>query len=268
MTQVHPSAVVSPKAQLAENVVIDAHCIVEDDVTIDAGSHISSSVRICSGSRLGKNLRIFHGASIGDEPQDLKYAGEKTELFIGDNTMVREFCTLHRGTTATRRTVVGSDCMLMAYTHIAHDCIVGNHVILANGVQLAGHVEIEDFAILGGILPVHQFVRIGRHAMVGGGLRIPKDIPPYILVGGYPARYYGLNSIGLRRRGFSAETRSILKRAYALLFQSKFNTQQAVKEIQSEFGNIEEVKHILDFVSKSKRGLLPGNHSRLVENDD
>lgn len=259
MAKIHPSAVVSPKAELAADVVVEAFAVIDDDVRIDEGSHISTSVRLHSGVRLGKGVRIFHGAAIGGEPQDLKFGGEPSEVFVGDNTIIREFCTLHRGTTATYKTIIGSNCMLMAYTHIAHDCVLGNNIILANSVHLAGHVQIEDNAILGGVVPVHQFVRIGKHCMIGGGLRVPKDVPPYILAGGTPLHYCGLNSVGLRRRGFSSESRSMIKKAYNLLFQSELNTHQALERIEQEYGQIDEIRQILEFVAKSKRGLLPGN---------
>ena len=212
-----------------------------------------------AGARLGAGVRVFHGAALGGEPQDLKFGGERTELFIGDKTVIREFVTVSRGTNATKMTTIGSNCLLMAYAHVAHDCVIGDNVILVNSVNLAGHVEVEDYAILGGVLPVHQFVRIGRHCMVGGGLRVPKDVPPYILAGGQPLRYFGLNAVGLRRRGFSTETRMALKKAYGILFQSRLNISAAVDRIQAELGGVPEVQHVLEFVAKSKRGLLPGN---------
>ncbi len=259
MAKIHSSALVSPRAELADDVVVDAFTMIEDDVRISPGCQISSSVRLHAGTRLGPGVRIFHGAAIGGEPQDLKFGGEKSEVFIGDKTVIREFVTVSRGTKATGKTVIGDNCLLMAYAHVAHDCVIGNNVILVNAVNLAGHVEVEDHAIVGGIVPVHQFVRIGQHCMIGGGLRVPKDVPPYIMAGGQPLRYYGLNSVGLRRRGFSAETRQSIKQAYYYLFQSELNTNQAVAKIDAELGHVPEVRHILDFVAKSKRGLLPGH---------
>lgn len=266
MANIHSSAVVSPKAELASDVRVGAFTVVDDDVQIAAGCEISTGVRIHAGTRLGAGVRIFHGAALGGEPQDLKFGGERTELFIGEGTVIREFCTLNRGTKATGKTAIGKHCLLMAYTHVAHDCSIGDNVILANSVNLAGHVEIEDFAILGGMVPVHQFVRIGRHCMIGGGWRVPKDVPPYILAGGQPLRYFGLNSVGLRRRGFSTESRQMLKHGYRLLFQSKLNTKQAMERIRTECGEREEIGHILEFVAKSKRGLLPGN--RMIAEDE
>lgn len=268
MQNIHPTAVISPRAVIADDAEIGPHAIVDDDVVIAEGCRISSAVRLHSGVNLARGVRVFHGAALGGEPQDLKFGGEKTSLFVGENTVIREFVTLSRGTKATGRTIIGSQCMLMAYSHVAHDCTIGDHVILANSVALAGHVEIEDYAILGGLVPVHQFVRIGRHCMVGGGWRVPKDVPPYIIAAGSPTRYYGLNSIGLRRRGFSAETRAAIKKAYQILFQSELNTSQAVDRIRNDLGTIEEVQVILDFISKSKRGLLPGNRALAKEDDE
>jgi UDP-N-acetylglucosamine acyltransferase len=268
MQNIHPTAVISPRASIADDVEIGPYTVVDDDVVIAEGCRIESAVRLHSGVNLAHGVRVFHGAALGGEPQDLKFGGEKTSLFIGENTVIREFVTLSRGTKATGRTIIGKQCMFMAYAHVAHDCTIGDNVIMANSVALAGHVEIEDFAILGGQVPVHQFVRIGRHCMVGGGWRIPKDVPPYIIAAGSPARYYGLNSIGLRRRGFSAETRASIKRAYQILFQSNLNTSQAVERIRGELGSVEEVRIILDFISKSKRGLLPGNRVLINEVED
>ena len=268
MAKIHPSAFVSPRAELADDVRVDAFTVVEDDVKIGAGCEISSSVHLHAGVRLAQGVRVFHGAAIGGEPQDLKFGGEKTEVFIGDNTVIREFVTVSRGTKASGKTTIGRDCLLMAYSHVAHDCVIGNNVILVNSVNLAGHVEVEDFAIIGGIVPVHQFVRIGCHCMIGGGLRVPKDVPPYIMAGGQPLRYYGLNSVGLRRRGFSTETRQSIKKAYHFLFQSELNTMQAIEKIEAELSSVPEVRHILDFVSKSKRGLLPGHRMASREEEE
>lgn len=259
MTRIHPSAIVSPRAELADDVIVEPFAVIDDDVRIGAGCFIATSVRVHAGTRLGQGVKVGHGAALAGEPQDLKFGGEKSELFVGNGTVIREFCTISRGTKATGKTVIGQNCLLMAYTHVAHDCVIGDNVILVNAVNIAGHVEVEDFAIIGGIVPVHQFVRIGRHSIIGGGLRVPKDVPPYIMAGGQPLRYFGLNSVGLRRRGFSSETRGALKKAYYYLFQSDMNTKQAVEKIEKELGSVTEVRHVLDFVARSKRGLLPGN---------
>jgi UDP-N-acetylglucosamine acyltransferase len=259
MSKIHASAVVSNRAEIADDVIIEPFTVVDEDVVIGDGCRIGSGVHLHAGTRLDKGVRVFHGAALGGEPQDLKFGGEKSELFVGENTVIREFVTLSRGTKASGRTIIGKNCLLMAYAHVAHDCIIGDHVILANSVHLAGHVEVEDYAIFGGVVPVHQFVRIGRHCMIGGGLRVPKDVPPYILAGGQPLRYFGLNAVGLRRRGFSTETRNALKSAYQILFQSSLNTSQAVARIREEFGNVPEVQEIIEFIGRTKRGLLPGS---------
>lgn len=267
MAKIHPAAVVSSRAELASDVEVDAYSVIEDDVVVGPACRISSCVRLHAGTRLGEGVRVFHGAALGGEPQDLKFAGERTELHVGANTVIREFVTLSRGTHATGQTRVGHDCMLMAYAHVAHDCVVGNYVILANAVNLAGHVEVGDYAIIGGVVPIHQFVRIGMHCMIGGGFRVPKDVPPYILAAGAPLRYFGLNVVGLRRRGFSAESRTALKQAYQVLFGGRFTLTDAVKQIQDRFGDCEEVKRVLEFVEKSKRGMLPGRTAASSDDD-
>jgi UDP-N-acetylglucosamine acyltransferase len=253
-------AQVSPKAQIGVNVSIGPFTIVEDNAVIGDGTSVAATALIASGARIGKDCRIHHGAVIGHEPQDLKYAGETTTCEVGDRTVVREYASLHRGTGEGGRTVVGSDCFLMGYVHIAHDCIIGNHVILANAVMIAGHCVVEDYAIIGGIVPVHQFVHIGQHSMIGGGLRVPKDVPPYILAGQEPLVYQGLNAVGLRRRGFSAEAISGLDRAYTLIYGSKLNVTQAIAKIKenSSLMSIQEVRNAVAFIEASQRGILSG----------
>lgn len=256
MSDIHSSAIVSSKAQIAEDVVIGPHSIIEDDVTIGAGSRIASSVLLASGARLGERVQVSHSAVIGTKPQDLKFGGEKTQVVIGDDTVIREFVTINRGTAAHGETSLGKNCFVMAYAHVAHDCIIGNNVIMANSVNLAGHIEIDDYAILGGVLPVHQFVKIGAHCMVGGGFRVQQDVCPYALVGGYPLKTVGINSIGLRRRGFTKETISTLERVFKILFFSNLNTSQAVERIRGELEIIPEVQTILDFIDRSNRGIV------------
>jgi UDP-N-acetylglucosamine acyltransferase len=269
MATIHPTAVVSGKAELASGVVVGPHSVIDENVIIGENCEISSCVRIHAGTRLAAGVRVFHGTALGGEPQDLKFGGEPTELFVGENTVIREFVTMSRGTKATGKTTIGKNCLIMACAHVAHDCVVGDQVILVNIASLSGHVEVEDFAIISGLVPVHQFVRIGRHCMIGGGFRVVKDVPPYILATGQPLRYSGLNAVGLRRRGFSSEVRAALKQAYQILFQSELNTAQAVERIHTQLGTVEEVKHVLEFVAKSKRGLLPGNRNLSEsENDD
>lgn len=258
-TGIDSRAVVSPKAELGENVSVDPYTVIDDDVIIGAGTHIGSNALIASGTRIGKECRIHHGAVLGTVPQDLKFRGEQTILEVGDHTTIREYATLNRGTHDRWKTTVGSHCFIMAYAHIAHDCAIGNHVILANSVNMAGHVVIEDYAIIGGVTPIHQFVRIGCHSMVGGGFRVPKDVPPYILAGHEPLIFQGLNAVGLRRRNFPPETIEILEKAYRILYQSRLNVSQAVERMKNEFPPMQELQHIIDFITSSKRGII-GSH--------
>lgn len=255
MTDIHPTALVSPEADIGDDVAVGPHTIIEEDVQIGNGTRIASNALIASGARIGEKVSISHGAVIATEPQDLKFGGEKTWVDIGDGTVIREYVTVNRGTKAHGTTTVGKNCLLMAYSHVAHDCILGDHIILANSVNLAGHVEIDDYAIIGGVVPVHQFVKIGAHAMIGGGFRVPQDICPYALTGGYPLKTIGLNAIGLRRRGFPKEVIATLEKAYKLLFFSGLNTSQAVERIKADLDIIPELQVILDFLDRSTRGL-------------
>jgi len=232
-TMIHPSAVVSAGAELAPDVIVGPGAVIEDDVLIGSGCKIDSCAKIASGARLGKNVRVAHGAAVGTEPQDLKFAGEKTILIVGDNTIIREFATLNRGTRESNQTVIGKNCLFMAYSHVAHDCVIGDRVILSNSVQLGGHVEIGDYAILGGVTAVHQFAKIGRHVMVGGGLRVVKDLCPFSLAAGDPVRIASLNKIGLKRRDFSVEEIETLGAVFKLLFFSDLNTTQALERIRT-----------------------------------
>ncbi|HFB67603.1 MAG TPA: acyl-ACP--UDP-N-acetylglucosamine O-acyltransferase, partial [Calditrichae bacterium] len=220
MVEIHPTAVVSDKAELGTHVIVGPYAVIEEDVIIGDGCQIGPHVYVHSGTRLGQRVRVEKGAVLGTDPQDLKYGGEKTYLEIGDDTTIREFATLNRGTDFHYKTVVGKNCFLMAYVHVAHDCIIGDNVVIANSVQMAGHVEIDDFAGIGGLTAIHQFVRIGKHCFVGGGLRVTKDVPPYVLAMGDPIRYGGTNFVGLKRRGFSSETLRLIKRAYRTVYQS------------------------------------------------
>jgi UDP-N-acetylglucosamine acyltransferase len=256
--RIDPRAQVSPKAELGANVSIGPFTIVEDFVQIGDGTVVDAHALIGIRARIGKNCRIHHGAVVGHAPQDLKYADEPTCLEIGDRTVVREFASLHRGTGESGRTVIGSDCFLMGFTHVAHDCVIGDHVIMANAAMLAGHCVVEDWVTIGGITPIHQFVHIGCHAMIGGGLRVPKDVPPYVLAGGQPLACEGLNSIGLRRRGFAPAVITALDKAYHLLYHAKLNVSQAVARIKEdgELMAVQEVLHVLEFIEKSKRGII------------
>jgi len=254
--QIDEKAVVSPKAELADNVRIGPFAVVEENVQIGENSVIAPGAHLAPGTRIGKNVRVFTGAVLGTVPQDLKFGGEETTLEIGDGTTIREYATMNRGTHESWVTRVGKDCLIMAYTHVAHDCHIGDHVILANAVNLAGHVTIEDWAALGGMVPVHQFVRIGAHAFVGGGYRVVKDVPPFVLVMGEPLQYAGINLVGLRRRGFSQEQLAAIKRTYRILYQSKLNVSQALDQIKAEIKPTEEILQIIRFVEKSERGIV------------
>ncbi|MFQ5499349.1 MAG: acyl-ACP--UDP-N-acetylglucosamine O-acyltransferase [Candidatus Zixiibacteriota bacterium] len=256
MNDIHPSAIVSPKAELGDKVTIGPFSIIDDDVQIGSGTLIASSVVVANGARIGSNVKISPGVVISTEPQDLKFGGEKTSASIGDNTVIREYATINRGTEAHGTTTVGKNCLIMSYAHVAHDCIIGDHVIMANSVNLAGHIEIDDHAIIGGLVPIHQFVKVGKHAMVGGGFRVQQDVCPYALVGGYPLKMIGLNSIGLKRRGFSRDVRESLQKAFKLLFSSGLNTTQAVERIKSDLEIIPEVQTVLDFIARSDRGIV------------
>jgi UDP-N-acetylglucosamine acyltransferase len=257
---IDPRAAVSAKAHLGTNVSIGPFTIIEDGAVIGDGTTVAGNALIAAGARIGKECRVHHGAVIGHAPQDLKYANEPTTCELGDRNTVREYAVLHRGTGESGRTLIGDDNFFMAYTHIAHDCIIGNHVILANAAMLAGHCEVEDWVIIGGITPVHQFVHCGQHSMIGGGLRVPKDVPPYILAGSEPLVFEGLNSIGLRRRGFSAATIDALDRAYALIYRSKLNVSQAVARIKEDpaLAGVKEVQNVIGFIARSGRGILSG----------
>jgi UDP-N-acetylglucosamine acyltransferase len=254
--RIHPTAIVDPRSELDAGVTVGPYSVIEADVQIGINCRIGPHVHIASGTRLGADCRVFTGAVLGSIPQDLKFGGEETALEIGERTTIREYATLNRGTKDRWKTTIGSDCLLMAYAHVAHDCIIGKHCILANAVNLAGHVVIEDWASVGGMVPVHQFVHIGQHSFIGGGYRVPKDVPPYILAAGEPLTFGGLNSVGLSRRGFSEPTLAALKRAYKLIYKSNLNVRQAVQRIREEGELIPEVENVLAFIEKSERGII------------
>ena len=251
-----PLAYVHPQAKIASTVVIEPFVTIHKNVEIGEGTWIGSNVTIMEGARIGKNNKIFPGAVISAVPQDLKFDGEDSVVRIGDNNIIREFVTINRGTKANMETTIGDNNLLMAYVHIAHDCIVGNHCILANVATLAGHITIEDYAIVGGMVAVHQFVNIGAHSMISGGSLVRKDVPPFVKAAREPVSYVGINSIGLRRRGFSAESRSAMKSAYRLLYRSDLNVSQAVEKINADVEQTPEVLNILTFIEKAGRGLI------------
>ncbi len=253
-----PHAVVSPKASLGENVHVGPFTVVEDDAAVGDGTWIGAHAVIHSGARVGRDCKIHSFAAVGGPPQDLKYKGEPTLLELGDRAVVREFVTLNRGTVSRGKTTIGSDCLFMAYAHVAHDCVVGEKVILANCVALGGHVTLGDWVIIGGLTPVHQFCMVGDHAMIGGGFRVVKDVPPYALAANEPLICEGLNIIGLRRRGFSPHTLELLDKAFRLLYRANLNVSQAVARIKQEIEPIPEVQNLLAFIAKSKRGIVSG----------
>ena len=256
MVTIHPTAIVSSKAKIGSNVTILPFTIIEDDVEIGNECTIGPSAVIYNGARIGNNVVINQGSSIAHTPQDLSFAGEESFFYIGDNTRVHEFETLHRGTKSTGFSRVGKNCLLMAYTHVAHDTTVGDNCILANGVQVAGHCILEDYVIIGGLTPVHQFCKVGQHSMTGGGFRIVQDLPPYILAGSEPLKYSGLNIIGLRRRGFQNDDIIALKAAYSILYDRAYNVSQAKEKIAAELGENKYVQNVLEFLKDSKRGII------------
>lgn len=253
-----PLAYVHPQAKIARNVVIEPFTTIHKNVEISEGTWIGSNVTIMEGARIGKNCRIFPGAVISAIPQDLKFDGEETTVEIGDNTTIREFVTVNRGTKASYKTIVGNNCLLMAYVHVAHDCVIGDNCILANAVNLAGHINIGNFAIVGGLSAVHQFVNIGAHVMISGGSLIRKDVPPYTKAARDPLSFVGINSIGLRRRGFSSDKISEIQEIYRVIYLRNLNVSQAIDYIEAEMPATPERDEIISFVASSQRGIMKG----------
>ena len=252
MNYIHPEAKVDPSVQVGPFVYIDK------DVEIGAGTIIDANATILEGTRIGKNCHIFPSAVVGAVPQDLKFKGEKTYVFIGDNTTIRECATVHRGTASKGKTVVGNNCLIMAYSHVAHDCILHDHIIMSNATQLAGEVEVDDWAILGGGTLVHQFSHIGAHVMIQGGTRVNKDIPPFIIAARDPVSYCGINSVGLGRRGFTKEQLSSIQETYRLLYMSGLNVSQALQQITETLPQTPERGMIVEFIKASPRGVVRG----------
>ena len=257
-----PLAYIHPEAKIARNVVIEPFVTISQNVVIEEGSWIGSNVTIMEGARIGKNVKIYPGAVVSAIPQDLKFGGEEKTMEIGDNTVIRECVTLNRGTEATNKTVIGKDCLIMAYTHVAHDCVVGDNCILVNAVQLAGHVNIQEWAIVGGAAAIHQFVNIGAHTMVSGGSLVRKDVPPYTKAGREPLSYAGINSIGLRRRGFSNEKIAEIQEIYRYVFLKGLNNSKAIEMIEVEMTPSKERDEILNFFRQSDRGIMKGYSAR------
>ena len=253
-----PLSYVHPSAKIANNVVIEPFVTIDKNVTIGKGSWIGSNVTILEGATIGENCRIFPGAVISAIPQDLKFGGEKSEVIIGDNTTIRECVTINRGTKVTGRTEIGNNCLLMAYSHIAHDCYIGNNCVIVNSVALGGHITIGDWVIIGGLSAVHQFVHIGDHAMISGGALVRKDVPPFVKAAREPLSFVGINSIGLRRRGFKDKKIQEIQNIYRILFQSNKNTTQAIAKIEGELPVSPERDAILYFIQNSGRGIMKG----------
>lgn len=251
-----PFVSINPQAKIAENVQIGPFTTIDANVEIGEGCRIGSNVTILSGARIGKNVTIFPGAVVSGIPQDLKFRGEDTVAVIGDNTVLRECVTINRGTAAKGRTVVGNNCLIMAYSHIAHDCVVGDNVIVSNASQIAGEVEIDDFAIIGGGSLIHQFCHIGTHVMMQGGALVNKDVPPYSMVGREPLAYTGINVVGLRRRGFSAQTIDEIANIYRIIYNSGRTITEAATYIEQTLPATPERDIIVDFVRHAERGLV------------
>ncbi|MDH4231914.1 MAG: acyl-ACP--UDP-N-acetylglucosamine O-acyltransferase [Nitrospirota bacterium] len=255
-TRIHPTAIIDPKAEIDAGVDIGPFCIVKRAVKIRKGTKLLSHVTVEGSAEIGENCTIHPYTSIGFPPQDLKYKGEDTELVIGNNNTIREYVSIHRASVGGEgATVIGSNNFLMAYVHIAHNCRIGNNVIMANAATLAGHVLVEDNAVIGGLVAIHQYTRIGRHAMVGGFSGIGQDIPPYMIASGARAKLYGPNTIGLKRHGLSDTTISAIKKAYKILFREKRTLNEAIKKVHAEMSDVAEVNHLIEFIEKNKRGI-------------
>lgn len=254
--QVHPTAIVSKKARLGKDVSIGPYSVVDDNVEIGPGTKISAFCVIEGNTTIGSNCQVFSGAVIGSIPQDLKYKGGEVFLKIGDNNIIREYCTFNPGTKEGGKTVVGNDNLFMAYSHIAHDCVVGNNCVIANCGTLAGYVTVEDNAVVGGLVAIHQFVRVGRLSIIGGCSKVVQDIPPYSTCDGHPARFYGLNLIGLRRSKISNESITILSSAFKIIFNSGLSKKNALEKINKEIKQTQEVSYLTDFIKNSQRGIV------------
>ncbi|HXE83161.1 MAG TPA: acyl-ACP--UDP-N-acetylglucosamine O-acyltransferase [Gemmatimonadales bacterium] len=253
--RVHPTAIVSPDAQLGDGVRVGPHAMIGESCVVGDECELAARAVLERFVTLGDGVRIGIGSVIGGDPQDLKFQGERTSVEIGDGTVVREYATINRGTSESLKTTVGRNCFIMTYVHLAHDCHVGDGVIISNGTQLAGHITVEDRATISGLCAIHQFVKVGAYSFIGGASRVPQDIPPYLKAVGNPIRLYGLNSIGLQRANFDASVLRELKRAYRLFFRSELNVSQAMERANTELEMFPEVRHFLSFVEASGRGV-------------
>ncbi|MGV3560530.1 acyl-ACP--UDP-N-acetylglucosamine O-acyltransferase [Larkinella arboricola] len=259
-----PLAYVHPEAKIAHNVVIEPFAIIHKDVEIGEGTWIGSHAVINEGARIGKNCRIYPGGVISAIPQDLKFRGEYTLTFVGDNTTIREYATVSRGTEEHRRTEIGSDCLIMAYAHVAHDCRIGNHCIIGNTVQMAGHVHLGDWAIISAFSAVHQFAKIGSHAFISGGTLVRKDVPPFSKAAREPITYAGINSVGLRRRGYTNEQINQIQEIYRYIYLRGLNNAEALTRIELELPPSDERDEIVNFIRNSERGIMKGPSGREV----
>jgi UDP-N-acetylglucosamine acyltransferase len=253
---IHPTAIVDAGAHIAGDAEIGPYCVIGRDVVIGAGSVLANHVTVAGPAKIGRANLFFSFSSIGQRTQDLKYTGEPTFLEIGDHNSFREFCTVNRGTMPDTKTVIGNHNNFLAYSHVAHDCTVGDHVIFSNNGTLAGHVIVEDHAVIGGLCGVHQFCRIGTHAILGGCTKIVQDVPPFMIADGNPAEIRGVNQVGLERRGFSSEEIRSLREAYRLLCRANLNVKQACETIRAELPPNEHISHLLAFIEASKRGIV------------
>jgi UDP-N-acetylglucosamine acyltransferase len=257
-----PFSYIHPSAKLADTVIVEPFVTISKNVEIGAGTWIGPHVTIMEGARIGKNCKIFPGAVISAVPQDLKYKGEDSTVEIGNNVIIREYVTINRGTAHSMKTSIGNNTMLMAYVHIAHDCMIGDNCILANNVNLAGHITIEDYAILGGACNIQQFTKIGKYAFLSGGSLVNKDIPPFVRAARHPTAYAGVNSIGLRRKGFSNEQINAIHDIYRILYLKGLNTSNALKLIETEIPSSPEKDEIVPFIRESVRGIMKGFNSK------
>ena len=255
LANIHPTAVISESARIGKDVTIGPYCVIGDDVEIGDGSIIGPHAVIDRWTTLGKGCRVFQFASVGAEPQDLKFKGEKSWTVIGDRTTIREGATIHRATGEGNETRIGSDCLLMAYVHIAHNCTLGNRVIMSNLASCSGHATVEDRVVIGGMAGVHQFVKIGRNAMVGGMSKLVQDVVPYTLVDGHPAKVVGLNNVGISRAGIPLESRRLIKKSYKILYRSGLSLPEAIAVIEQEVDSCDEVEHFLRFLRNAERGI-------------
>lgn len=254
--QIHPSAIVDPKAEIGSGTIVGPYCIIGPDVTLGSDCWLQHHVTLCGPTRAGARNKFYAYCSIGQQSQDLKYKGEPTYLEIGDENVFREFVTVNRSTSSEGKTSVGNRGNFLAYSHIGHDCTVGDEVVFSNNGTLAGHVQVDDNAVMGGLTAVHQFCRIGRFAITGGCSKIVQDVPPFMIADGNPAKIRGINQVGMERKSLPAETVKLIKEAFRIIYRSKYNTGQALEAIRAELPATDEIKQIIDFIENSERGII------------